>query len=235
MKYKETSQKELKINERFNKLIILKEDFNEKYKIRHWICKCDCGNVISLSNTDLLIYNKKSCGCATTMIDLTNKRVGKLTVIKKSKFKSAKCIKWECLCDCGETVYVRSSHLINGAIKSCGCIKRNDIIGKRFGKLIVEKLQDYKLNNVLVYQCKCDCGTVQDFRVNALIFGTTHQCTKCTKALSMSFYKIKDLDKNSERSKQQKYLYLKKFNEFLKVGIGNKRRVNSKNYVELLL
>ena len=60
MKYKETSQKELKINERFNKLIILKEDFNEKYKIRHWICKCDCGNVISLSNTDLLIYNKKS-------------------------------------------------------------------------------------------------------------------------------------------------------------------------------
>jgi hypothetical protein len=225
---------EIAIGLELNYLTIVSEDTTKKYRVKHWLCECVCGNFRSFSETELLVYGKKSCGCATTSHDLTNQKFGKLTAIKKSKLKSAKCIKWQCECNCGNIVYVRSSHLISGAIQSCGCINRNDLTDMQFGKLKVIKLQNYKLNNTLVWQCKCACGEIQDFRANALSFGTTHQCTKCSKALAMSFRQIKNLEPLSDRAKQQKYFYFKKFDTFLKVGIGNKRRVNDKISKELL-
>jgi len=53
--------------------------------------------------------------------------------------------------------------------------KLNDLIGKRFGRLVVLKLhkitKDYSF-----YKCKCDCGKTKIFRRDALLSGTTNSC-----------------------------------------------------------
>lgn len=72
------------------------------------------------------------------MKNLTNKRFGKLLVIKYShfikhktrdtkdvdKFYYAKQHFWECKCDCDKIVFVRHSNLINNSTKSCGCLAK---------------------------------------------------------------------------------------------------------------
>lgn len=55
------------------------------------------------------------------LIDLTNKKFGKLFVI--SRFKdNDKHTKWKCQCSCGNITIVTSDNL-NKGIKSCGCSK----------------------------------------------------------------------------------------------------------------
>lgn len=70
--------------------------------------------------------------------DLTGKRFGKLTVIKRAnnyipasgKYQLAQ---WECLCDCGNKTIVIGSNLKRGNTTSCGCtaIKTRSINGKK--------------------------------------------------------------------------------------------------------
>lgn len=53
--------------------------------------------------------------------DLTNKRFGRLLVVKfVGKGKHGEPM-WECLCDCGNIKNVSTGHLANGDTRSCGC------------------------------------------------------------------------------------------------------------------
>ena len=56
--------------------------------------------------------------------NLFGKRFGRL-VVKNWIPASTMPGKWECLCDCGNTKYAITSHLKNGNIKSCGCLKED--------------------------------------------------------------------------------------------------------------
>ena len=59
------------------------------------------------------------------MIDLINKKFGKLLVLKKHNKKGNKGqIKWECKCDCGNSHIVTGESLREGKSKSCGCLKK---------------------------------------------------------------------------------------------------------------
>lgn len=53
--------------------------------------------------------------------DLTNKRFGKLTVIKKSS-QSDRRLYWDCICDCGKKITIKGDHLRQGNQVSCGCL-----------------------------------------------------------------------------------------------------------------
>lgn len=68
------------------------------------------------------------------VVDYTGRRFGRLTVIKRApnRFTSSgrSRVVWECLCDCGNTTFVDSSHFRGRIIKSCGCLKR-DTAGKQ--------------------------------------------------------------------------------------------------------
>lgn len=63
-------------------------------------------------------------------IDLTGKRFGRWTVIKKTLTTGngmKPCVHWECLCDCGETREVMASSLRSGVSQSCGCFQRERV------------------------------------------------------------------------------------------------------------
>jgi hypothetical protein len=50
---------------------------------------------------------------------LTGKVFGRLTVVKP-----ATGTQWVCRCSCGNTKVTRAFYLINGRVKSCGCLNR---------------------------------------------------------------------------------------------------------------
>ena len=55
-------------------------------------------------------------------VDLTGKKFGRLTVIKRSNKKSKNgSVLWECKCECGNQSCVSSQSLKSGRTVSCGC------------------------------------------------------------------------------------------------------------------
>ena len=64
--------------------------------------------------------------------DLTNKRYGKLVVIKQSGRTKDRHILWECKCDCGNIINVSSHDLTTNHTKSCGCLQKEVIKNLRF-------------------------------------------------------------------------------------------------------
>lgn len=55
--------------------------------------------------------------------DLTERRFGRLLVVARNGSNASRHWLWECLCDCGKTVNVSTTHLTNGHTVSCGCSK----------------------------------------------------------------------------------------------------------------
>lgn len=59
--------------------------------------------------------------------DLSGQKFGRLTVIEidleKTKSKPNAATHWRCKCQCGIEKTVRSDHLTQGRIKSCGCLE----------------------------------------------------------------------------------------------------------------
>lgn len=58
------------------------------------------------------------------IIDLTEKRFGKLTVIKKHNQDKWGGWNWLCMCDCGNETVVSGGHLRGLKTKSCGCSRK---------------------------------------------------------------------------------------------------------------
>ena len=50
------------VGKKFGRLTVLKYVYS-KYKKRHWLCQCDCGNISVVSTSQLKSGKTKSCGC----------------------------------------------------------------------------------------------------------------------------------------------------------------------------
>jgi len=65
------------------------------------------------------------------IIDLTGKRFGKLTVIKRIKSSiepsGRKRVRWLCKCDCGNITYSSGDNLRENKSLSCGCERKNTL------------------------------------------------------------------------------------------------------------
>jgi len=59
------------------------------------------------------------------MIDLIDKRFGRLIVLNHAGVNKHGSNIWNCKCDCGNIKTVTTAHLNNGHVKSCGCLKLN--------------------------------------------------------------------------------------------------------------
>jgi hypothetical protein len=71
------------------------------------------------------------------LIDMTGQRFGRLTVIERGEdyFRETyrpymknpvvkRISRWRCRCDCGGEATVMRCNLVNGATRSCGCLRR---------------------------------------------------------------------------------------------------------------
>lgn len=105
-----------------------------------------------------------------TIVGLENKRSGKLLIIKKVDKK------WECLCDCGRTCYIKAAHLTKCHITSCGCKKRPILIGKKFGRLTVLRFVGKNRNGKKLFECRCDCGKTINAISSKLASGKKQSC-----------------------------------------------------------
>lgn len=116
---------------KFNSLYVLGLYENRK-GVLIWKCKCDCGNTVCVSGSNLKYGHTKTCGCnngkhSNNFIDLTGKRFGRLVVLFEYE-KIDKKIKWFCKCDCGNTVIAIGDNLRRNHIVSCGCKKKSEKI-----------------------------------------------------------------------------------------------------------
>lgn len=103
--------------------------------------------------------------------DHTGKRFGKLTALEYDSAKQ----KWKCLCECGNITYKTTGHLNANAV-SCGCIQKQDLTGKRFGKLTVLCKSDNRRHGATMWRCQCDCGNICEKPTGELNAGFATSC-----------------------------------------------------------
>lgn len=60
----------------------------------------------------------------STLKDLTGMKFHNLTIIKRLPNTIDGSAMWECLCDCGNITAARGKNIRNGAVKSCGCLRK---------------------------------------------------------------------------------------------------------------
>ncbi|MCD2491154.1 transcriptional regulator [Lacrimispora sp. NSJ-141] len=123
---------------RFGRLTVLKktEQTGDDGSVL-WECQCDCGGICLISTNQLRGGTAKSCGCAWRRPTVqAGDRFGRLTAVCPTEKRSSKAVVWECLCDCGNTVEVRSTSLQNGHTVSCGCAKADIDAGRDFKKVL---------------------------------------------------------------------------------------------------
>ena len=117
------------IDKRFGQLTVIELADNIKFKLPTrttcWICQCDCGSKIIMSETDLKwkIAANLNCGCSQTkFVNISGQRFGNLTVLFKTIRPTGKGQSyWLCKCDCGAITSVSSGNLRYGKVHSCGC------------------------------------------------------------------------------------------------------------------
>lgn len=175
---------------RFERLLVLKrsETINKRTM---WLCKCDCGNMVTVNSYALLNGRTKSCGCYRKdklrndkITDITGQVFGELTVLSfiGSAYYNglSNGTMWLCECSCGKRIIVRKMNLIRGLTKSCGHkSKVKDKTGQRYGLLTVERLDHIKRteNKTTTYWlCKCDCGNHVSVDGGSLVSGNTKSC-----------------------------------------------------------
>ena len=188
---------------RFGRLVAIRPTGRRASGSVVWECQCDCGRAVEVAASSLKNGGTKSCGCIRgwpnrprgkaevtvcrrprkLLVDLTGKRVGRLVVLRATSRRVGKNgdVLWECQCDCGNVTEVRTSLLISGRTRSCGCLHTDkhlvkDLTGQRFGRLVVLRPTDKRHNNMVVWECQCDCGRLTEATTHALMSGDKRSC-----------------------------------------------------------
>ena len=102
----------------------------------------------------------------STAKDLNGNKYNRLTVVSCAGNDKNSCRLWNCICDCGKKIVVRSGSLLSGHTKSCGCyniekIKQRTTIHGYHGqkeyvtyKCMVNRCYDKKNASYLGYRGK---------------------------------------------------------------------------------
>lgn len=136
----EVSRKNL-INKKFGRLTVIEQVGKNNRGNYLWKCICDCKKTIIVRSDSLISGTTKSCGCLQkekaseirkkSLIDLTGKKFGKLTVIEKTnKPENVKSTEnfWLCQCSCENKTLIKvvAHSLKSGNTKSCGCLRKSN-------------------------------------------------------------------------------------------------------------
>lgn len=114
-------------------------------------------------------------------INLVGQKFVKLTVISKANsILGGDTVKrywgaWNCLCDCGNNIIVKTVDLNKGSVKSCGClIGENGVSYKPGDKINRLTTISYKKGGIWI--CHCECGNIIEVPTGALTSGNTKSC-----------------------------------------------------------
>lgn len=175
------------LGKRFGRLLVIEE--TRKGKQVAWRCKCDCGNETIVISTYLLSNKIVSCGCyrkdnAKKLFfkDLTGQTFSELQVLEATEKRQSGAVVWKCKCSCGAITYVPTGNLTSGHTRSCGHLhnelptNRSNLLGKRYGRLVVDEYLGSDDNKQSVWRCRCDCGNYTKSTTNLLNTGKKSSC-----------------------------------------------------------
>ena len=101
--------------------------------------------------------------------ELTGRRFGHLTVVKKCVGLQDGYSAWLCRCDCGRNTVVSTRNLTARRTTHCGCGSPDtqpvlspspDKTGRRYGALIALHPAGKTDRGTQLWECKCDCGNL---------------------------------------------------------------------------
>lgn len=184
------------IGEKFQSLTVIELDIKYNKQLReernaglrtsapiHYICRCDCGNILSVSKHAL--KRRKTQGCDKCSMFYLSEYIGKTInkwTINDVVNKNNKHF-FNCTCECGTNKDVNIYNIINNKSFDCGCgrlaylhSQKVDLTGMKFGKLKVIENTGNQKNGRDIYKCLCDCGSYCYIRSNSL---TTNHTTSC--------------------------------------------------------
>lgn len=164
--------------QKYNRLTVIRRD-TSKPKGVYWICKCDCGNTVSVRAYNLTSGSTKSCGCLNrenihqkrrNSEDLTGRVIGNLEVIRYVD-SDHNGTRWECKCLlCGNKKVLPAAWIKQ--YDSCGCVGAKNRISN------VEK-HNKKLSksqsNTLVLKEKANQNNMTTGIRGVCYISTTHQ------------------------------------------------------------
>lgn len=120
---------------RFGRLLVIK--MARKDGCIFWECLCDCGKITTASSGNLKAGKIVSCGCyrlerlrESICIDLSGKKFGRLTVIKKDGANKFGHTMYLCVCECGKICRKEGATLKSGGVSSCGCLQKELTINR---------------------------------------------------------------------------------------------------------
>jgi hypothetical protein len=124
-------EKDQLLNKRIG-ILFVSEYAGLKHNKLSYLCICDCGERKQIIGSHLKTGRSKSCGSCRN--NLIGKKFHRLQVISKhGKDRNNKTL-WNCLCDCGKLKQIKTSLLLRGITKSCGCLQKDIMRSKRGDK-----------------------------------------------------------------------------------------------------
>ena len=100
------------------------------------------------------------------LIDMTGKKINRLTVLERAANNSQGKAQWKCKCECGNIIIIEGSSLRNGHTKSCGCYQRDrtsesckiNLVGQTIGNFTVLDYcqKEYEDKGRSKWKCRCN-------------------------------------------------------------------------------
>ena len=131
----------------------------ERLKVK---CLCDCGNECIRIFKEVRSGHTTTCGCRMTRFeDYHNSFIGqkynKLTILGYEGVNKNQDAIAKCKCDCGNIHNIPLKHVINGIVKSCGCLQK-EIARNRF---IIDGRTTERLYNIYM-NMKARCYNINN-------------------------------------------------------------------------
>lgn len=114
------------VGRRFGRLVVVEFETKDKAGNVVWSCRCDCGNLHSVTTSRLNAGIVKSCGCLRKE---TSPQNGRYRVLSGNKYGELTALEnrgqiprknwWLCRCSCGKELLVSSFDLREGKITMC--------------------------------------------------------------------------------------------------------------------
>lgn len=126
-----------------------------------------------------------------TLPDLVGMRFSSLVVTSYAGVRNQRRM-WLCRCDCGRERRASSTDLRTGLVRHCsghgkkrtprykprppGVRYRNDLSGRRFGRLVVVSYASTARDRSTRWLCICDCGKEKEISAKDMVSGKTKSC-----------------------------------------------------------